>query len=661
MVNLTIDGKQVQVPEGTTVLRAAEKFGISIPTLCDHPRLKPLGGCRLCLVEVEGMRTLQTSCTLPVSENMVVRTSTPQVTASRNFVLSMLFSERNHFCPYCQVSGGDCELQNSALDLGMTHWPLVPNWQPFAVDASHPFYVMDQNRCILCQRCIRACGDLVGNYTLGLEERGTNSLLVADWGVPLGESSCISCGTCVQVCPTGALISRRSAYQGQESQSEAVLSVCIGCSVGCSIKVFHRDNRVIRIDGDWDGVVNGGLLCSEGRFIPMEEDRERITTPLVRKNGALQPVSWEEAMAVVSGHLKPLGGKSGTGIAALVSTRLPAEAVSLFQEIFVEGLKSDMVTSIEEGFPTGLPARLAEILGGPFEGRLSDLDAADSVLMISDDLSQYHQVAGFFIKRGLPEDRLKLVVVNSVSTGLDIYARARFLAAKQHNLKIIRGLQAALVKLGLNRDSEPAFDADAVLQQAAAVSGAAVEEFLKAAGALGSGSHPVFVFGKDFAGGSDLETLTALVDLAGMVGAVLINVKGRANSQAAAQYGLDRVFDAAGRLAAYIAVGDDHVSERLVARLENVPFLVAQASYESALTEKADVVFPVEIWCEQEGHFLNLEGRLQKASPAVQAPGQVLSNMMVLNSLAIGLGLAPDHSWKERLLRRVSAVTIKEN
>ena len=343
MVNLTIDGKQVQVPEGTTVLRAAEKIGVDIPTLCDHPKLKPLGGCRLCLVEVEGMRTLQTSCTLPVAEKMVVRTDTEKVNDARTFVLAMIFSERNHFCPYCQVSGSDCDLQNAALDQGMTHWPLVPNWQPFAVDASHPYYVMDQNRCILCQRCIRACSDLVGNFTLGLEERGTHSLLVADWGVPLGESSCISCGTCVQVCPTGALINRRSAYQGHENQADKVSSVCINCSLGCGITVFNRDNRVIRIDGDWDGLVNGGLLCKEGRFIPMEENRTRISTPLVRKNGALQPASWEEALAEVASHLKPLSGKKD-GIAALVSSRLPAEALSLFQEIFVEG------TGISDGY-----------------------------------------------------------------------------------------------------------------------------------------------------------------------------------------------------------------------------------------------------------------------------------------------------------------------
>src|SRR5574338_799662 len=213
MINVTIDGKTIEVPEGTTVLRAAEKAGSFIPTLCDHPELTPYGGCRLCLVEVEGARTMQPSCTLPVSNNMVVHTDTPKVREARKFVLTLIFSERNHFCMYCQVSGGDCELQNAAYAEGMDHWPLQPNWQPYAVDASQKYFVLDHNRCILCRRCVRACGELVGNFTLGFEERGALSMLIAELGsTPLGESSCVACGSCVQVCPTGAIIERHSAY-----------------------------------------------------------------------------------------------------------------------------------------------------------------------------------------------------------------------------------------------------------------------------------------------------------------------------------------------------------------------------------------------------------------------------------------------------------------
>ncbi len=372
MVNITIDGQNLQVPEGTTVLRAAQSAGIHIPTLCDHPELTPYGGCRLCLVEVEGARTLQPSCTLPASSNMVVRTDSERIRSARKFVLTLIFSERNHFCPYCQVSGGDCELQNSAYDEGMTHWPLQPNWQRQDVDASNQYFVLDHNRCILCRRCVRACGELVGNYTLGFEQRGAKSILVADLGVPLGESTCVSCGTCVQVCPTGALIDRVSAYRGKDMQVEHNETVCTGCSIGCGIDVLTRDNSIVRIEGNWNATVNGGVLCKVGRFEQQDDERERVTTPLVRKDGKLVAATWEEALAAAANGLKPLAGKNG--VAALASTRLPAESLYMFKQIFADGFKSDMVTSIEEGQTTASSSVVANELGKPFEGGLEAVE-----------------------------------------------------------------------------------------------------------------------------------------------------------------------------------------------------------------------------------------------------------------------------------------------
>ncbi|KUK92442.1 MAG: Putative oxidoreductase [Anaerolineaceae bacterium 46_22] len=403
MINLTIDGKEIEAPEGTTVLEAAEAAGVFVPTLCHHPQLTPYGGCRLCMVEVEGARTLQPSCTLPATNGMVVKTNTQKVLDARKFVLTLIFSERNHFCMYCQVSGGDCELQNRAYDEGMTHWDLQPNWQPFEVDASHPFMVLDNNRCILCRRCVRACGELVGNYTLGFEERGADSLLVADYNVPFGESSCISCGTCVQICPTGAIIDRQSAYQGKETEVDHHIGVCVECSVGCQRNVLTRDNRLIRIEGEWDAVLNHGLLCDKGRFLPLEDDRARLLTPLVRKGGSLKAATWDDAMKAIAEGL----GK-GEGLAAIASTRLPIEDLALFKSVFADALQAGLVTSLEEGKATASLAKMAEKLGKPFESNLDVLKDTDAVLSLELDLVDEHQVAGFFVKRQLT-DGTKLI------------------------------------------------------------------------------------------------------------------------------------------------------------------------------------------------------------------------------------------------------------
>jgi formate dehydrogenase major subunit len=286
MISLTIDGRTVEVPPGMTVLQAARQQGIEIPTLCDHPALEPYGGCRLCLVEVQGFRTLVTSCTLPVSQGLVVRTDTPAIRTSRKFILEMLFSERNHFCMFCEKTNGDCELQNAAYAEGMNHWPIQPTWKTYQVDSSHPHFVIDHSRCILCRRCVRACSDLVGNHTLSLENRGAQTMLVAGLGSPIGESNCIRCGTCYQVCPTGTIIDRHSAYIAKDAQTERTNSVCVGCSVGCGIETVVHQGMLIRIEGDWNAEINGGVLCEQGRYLSLPNSRERLASPLCAKMGS---------------------------------------------------------------------------------------------------------------------------------------------------------------------------------------------------------------------------------------------------------------------------------------------------------------------------------------------------------------------------------------
>jgi formate dehydrogenase major subunit len=655
MVNLTIDGKPVQVPEGTTVLQAAEAAGIHIPTLCHHPALKPFGGCRLCLVEVEGARTLQPSCTLPAGEKMNVLTNTDKVKAARKFVLTLIFSDRNHFCPYCQVTGGDCELQNSALEQDMSHWPFQPNWHPYSVDASHPYYIMDHNRCILCHRCVRACGQLVGNFTLGIEERGASSMLVADTGVPLGESTCISCGTCVSVCPTGALIERRAAYQGLDKNLDAVQSVCIGCSVGCGVTVFSRDNRLVRILGDWDAEVNGGILCKTGRFLPMEEGRERILSPMIKKGGKFQPATWEEAVSVIAAQIKPLAGKNGGGVAALTSTRLSVEAISSFKQIFAGALGSDMVTSMEEGVPTSTISALAEELGKPFESNLAALEAADCVVAAGVDLTESHMVAGFLLKRNLPNGT-RLIVIDPAVNGLDKYANVKLQAASGTDEDVLKGIQVALVKLGLkDGDGNAAVQTLSIIAQATGIS---EEDYLAAAGMIGTAEKPAIVYGKGLVKSKSLPTLRQLVALGQAANAALLSVKGEANSMAAVQMRLEKTFQMNGHQAVYVALGDDTPSKRLVQRLEKAPFLAVQASYVSQLTAMADVVLPVEMWAEQVGHFVNLEGRVQETKQVLTPPENVRSNVAALETLAAQLGITLDANWQTSLHERPTPVAI---
>lgn len=650
MINLTIDGQQIEVPEGTTVLNAARKAGIHIPTLCDHPHLKPYGGCRLCMVEIEGFRTLQASCTIPATNNMVVRTTSEQIHKARKFILTLIFSERNHFCPYCQVSGSDCELQNAAYGEGMTHWPLQPNWQPYPMDASHPYFILEHNRCILCRRCIRACSELVGANTLGVEERGAKTFVIADLNVPLGESSCVSCGMCVQVCPTGALIDRRSAYRGQNTTVDHHQTLCVGCSVGCGVDILTRDQQLIRIDGDWDAPVNQGVTCKVGRFYPAFDDRERLKAPLLRKNGSLQPVSWEEALAAAAEKIKTA---AGDGIVAIVSTRLPLESLVLFRQLFADRLGSEMVTSTEEGSRTAILSRWAEKLGKAFECKIDQIHEADAFFVMGADLINEHEVLGFFIRRRFPEG-IKLILVDEDQNRLGDLAHCALIPQKKTGAALLKGLIASVAKLGQNRvafNGQP----DEEVQKASEACGVASDLLLEAAFQLTNNEKSIIIYDPAV---TDDEVMDLIIKLSQTSGAAMISIKGGANALGAAQLGLDKSLKLNGHRLAYIALGDEEPKERLIQQIEKCSNIIVQASYHSRLTAMADVVFPVVNWLEQDGHFINLDGRLQIAARVLKPAESIWTNEAVLSALADKLGTALESEWEKVISQRPSPVSI---
>jgi formate dehydrogenase major subunit len=630
MVNLTIDGKKVQVKEGTTVLNAARAAGIEIPTLCDHPELTPYGGCRLCLVEIEGAKTLQPSCTMPVNNNMIVRTDTEKVRDARKFVLSMIFSERNHFCPYCQVSGGDCELQNAAYDEDMTHWPLQPNWKPFPVDASHPFIIMEHNRCILCRRCVRACGELVGNFTLGFEQRGAESALVADLGLPLGESSCVGCGTCVQVCPTGALIDRWSAYQGKETDVEVTKTVCLGCSVGCGIDVMTRDNRLVRIEGDWDAEVNHGILCEVGRFIPMTEERERVLTPMLRKDSSLKAAKLEDVLSEINSKVESAKGK----VAAVASTRLSLEALDAFNQV-CQAAGVDTVFSTEESLPTNSAYKIAANIGKPFESKLDELNEADCFLVLGEDLTKDHQVVSFFIKRKLPEGA-KLIQIGNTDAGFESFANVLLPVASGKEAEFLAALKELVVSGG---------DADKVASKfkLTAADLTNTVEYLNSAG------KTAMVIGSRYDFKDQEAAYDSAVQLAQALKASLIATKGGINSMGAAQMNMDNDIDFSGAEVVLLAAGDEDFSQQFMKKFEKVPYLVVFGSYISPLTASAGAVLPVMNWLEQDGHFLNMDGRVLAASAALKAPQGVFSNVDAMGELAKNMNVKLASKWKDAL------------
>jgi len=410
VVNIRINGRHIRARAGQTVMEAAKGVGIDIPSLCHHPAVTPIGACRICVVEIERQRGLQPACTFPVTEGMRVETESPKVVEERRFILGLLFSEGNHYCPFCE-SSGDCELQALAYRYGLDHWTYQNPGEAKPVDGTREHFIMDHNRCILCRRCIRVCSELAANNTLGVKYRGAMTVICADGGVPFGESTCISCGTCLQICPTGALIDRKSAYAGRESQVERTKSVCMFCSVGCGSEIITRAGRVLRVEGEWEEH-NNGVLCLKGRFELFKETRKRIETPLIRKDSRMQQVSWEEALDTLAQAFKKSPSKK---IGAWTTCRTLNLTLSEFVAVFLGKI----------GANVGVLELTLARFKLPLGGSLNDLLSADTILVTGADPLSDHPVIGYHIKRACMNGA-RLVLVSDNNNEMRRFAHKTF-------------------------------------------------------------------------------------------------------------------------------------------------------------------------------------------------------------------------------------------
>lgn len=570
---ITINGQEVEARAGQTVLEAARAAGIDIPTLCHHPALKPIGACRVCLVEVSGQRALQPACTFPVAGKVEIKTESEKVVAARKFVLELIFSERNHFCMHCEMSG-DCELQNLAYRYGMDHFIYPTYTQRFPVDASPEFFLLDHNRCVLCRRCIRACDELTANHTLDMSRRGAQSMVSADMNEPMGKASCLSCGTCLDVCPTGALVDKRSAFMMRKGAIEIVPSICTQCSLGCGIEIVVREGQVLRIRSRWDAPVNAGVLCKKGRFQSLSGDGPRIDRPTVRKNGRQVPATWEEALLAASGMIR---GTDPAGFGVLASASATNEALHLVKELFGQTLGTRKLSVLG-------PSASHPVTPGC---SLADVAESDCVLIIGADPAADQPVASFFVKRAVDRGA-RLILAEDDETALSAFADAVF------NLH---------------------------------ETGRAIE-------AAAGTKKPVVLYGDEL----PAEAFHELKKLNGT--AKWLPLQSGVNAGTAADLGLNRSFNPSELDALYVIAGDQVP--------EPSPFsdppqgktrIIAQASYRSALTDRAEVVLPMAAWLERSGTFTNTFGLTQKARSAAHPKGQAKADWEILRMLGEKLGM----------------------
>ncbi|MDQ0286084.1 NADH-quinone oxidoreductase subunit G/formate dehydrogenase alpha subunit [Desulfofundulus luciae] len=318
-VTLTIDGKQVTVPAGTTVLDAARSAGIFIPTLCHDPELTPWGGCRLCVVEIEGMRNLPASCVTTVTSGMVVHTASPAVVEARKTIIELLLANHPQDCLTCGRNG-DCRLQDYAYMYGVREPGFTGERHSYPIEDDNPFIVRDLNKCILCGKCVRACAEIQGKNIVDFAYRGFNTKVTPAMDSTLAGSDCVFCGNCVAVCPVGALQEKRLRAAARTWEVKKVRTTCPYCGTGCTFDLNVKDGRVVGVTS-CDGEVNGRALCVKGRFgYGFIHHPDRLTKPLIKRNGVFEEAGWEEAINLVAGKLGSIKKEYGSDALGVLSS-----------------------------------------------------------------------------------------------------------------------------------------------------------------------------------------------------------------------------------------------------------------------------------------------------------------------------------------------------
>lgn len=637
MVSLTIDGEQISVPKGTLVIRAAELMGVQIPRFCDHPLLDPVGACRQCLVEVEGQRKPMASCTTTVTPDMVVHTqfSSEAADKAQRGVMELLLINHPLDCPICD-KGGECPLQNQAMSNGRpeTRFEDVKRTFPKPINISSQV-LLDRERCVLCARCTRFSAQIAGDPFIELLERGA----LQQVGIAPGEpfQSYFS-GNTVQICPVGALTGTAYRFRARPFDLVSSPSVCEHCASGCAQRTDHRRGKVMRrLAGD-DPEVNEEWNCDKGRWaFAYTTVGDRITTPLIREDGALRPASWSEALAVAGAGLLAAGTDTGVLVGGR-STVQDAYAYAKFARMVLGTNDIDFRArplSVEEA-----DFLAAHIAGRLMKLRYAELEKAPTVLLVGLEPEEESPIVFLRMRKAARKNGQQVLSVAPLaSRGLTKMAgtliptvpgaEADAMAALETDERLRR--PGAVILIGERlATSSGAFSAALRLAAATGARLAWVPRRAGERGALEAGALPNLLPGGRPVADADARAQTAAVwnttDLPAGTGR-------DTNAILAAA--------ADGRLSALL-VGGVEITDlpdpaTALAALRATPFVVSLELRESEVTELADVVFPVAPVVEKAGAYLNWEGRIRPFKAALQT--NAVPDLRVLHYLADEIGV----------------------
>lgn len=421
-VTLTIDDRQITAPEGQTILEAALAMGIDVPRLCHDPRLKPVGACRLCIVEIEGERGFHTSCTRQVAQDMVVSTETDEIRNMRKSVLELILGDHRVTCPTCDKNG-DCALMDYSYRYQADQFafgayqpgPVLPNFT-----TGNQAIAFDPQLCINCGRCVRICDEVVMASALTFKWRAAGVEVTTPFDVPLNQTSCVLCGLCISTCPTGAMYDRAALGRGQIKDLEKVRTVCPYCGVGCvmDLNVNREDNRIVRVTAPVGRVPNDGNLCVKGKFgFEYVHSSERLTTPLIKENGEFREASWDEALELAGRRLREIRDEHGpASVAFLSSSRCTNEENYLMQKLARTAGATNNVDQCATTCHAPTVAGLSMSFGsGAMTNSIAEIKDVDTMFIIGSNPTEAHPIVGLEMKKALKRGA-KMVVCDPRKT-----------------------------------------------------------------------------------------------------------------------------------------------------------------------------------------------------------------------------------------------------
>ena len=682
-VSVTIDGTMINVPAGTNVVDAARLAGVAVPVFCYHPKMKPVGMCRMCLVEVYTpkmdpatrqvvmgddnkpvlalmMNKLQTGCTTPVSEGMVVKTASDKVKFAQKGVLEFLLTSHPLDCPVCD-KGGECPLQNLTMQWG-------PETSRFDYDDKMHFekpiplgelIYLDRERCILCSRCVRFEDEIADDHVLGFDNRGRKWEIISK-STPAFDSK--FSGNTTDICPVGALTSSDFRFKARVWELKSTPSVCNLCPVGCNTSLDMRYNDLMRVMPRENDAVNEIWLCDKGRFgHRYAEQDNRLTTPLIKRNGEFVSATWEEAYALIA---ERLGSYSGAQVAGLAGPRLPNEDLFTFNRLFRDVLGSNNLDH-RPGTAADLPIDdLPRVYGVGKGTDLMPLGSGTAVLVLGADPEEEAPLYQLRL-RAIAGRGGDLTVVNGFPTKLERSAtrkvrvkagsEAQFALALVH--AVISEKLASEDMLGSGRikfgDEYRRILGAHRFNDLVAATGLASEVITATAKAFAAAENGIIIYGRTAAADpATPQALAALVALTGKVGKAnngLIALRPGGNFRGALDMGVrpdgvgknglsaQQVWQQAGSnvKAVYIAALNPVAGNPLVAQaLQNLDFVVVQDLFLTETAQYADVVLPAAAMLEREGTFTNAERRVQRFRQARQAPANVPADWQSFQAVA---------------------------